>query len=178
MGFDAQPLLTGEAYHLRPLARGDYDGLRAAAADPDIWAQHPVRDRWAEAVFAPYFESLLDSRATLVIIDRARDAIIGCSRYYTAPDMPGTISIGFTFLARAYWGGSANRGVKALMLEHAFRDFDAVWFHIGPDNIRSQKGTAKLGAEYVYSARLALGGNAPDDYVIYRLDREVWRAGL
>jgi len=32
------------------------------------------------------------------------------------------------------------------MLDHLFTTEERVWFHIGKDNVRSQKGTAKLGA--------------------------------
>ena len=125
-------------------------------------------------MFCPYFDMLLASRATLVVIDIASGDIIGCSRYYTAPDRPGTISIGFTFLDQRYWGGTVNRAMKALMLAHAFAQFDAVWFHIDPTNIRSQKATMKLGARHAYDAELALG-SAPAPWKIYRLDREDWQ---
>ncbi|QIE47563.1 GNAT family N-acetyltransferase [Pseudohalocynthiibacter aestuariivivens] len=159
------------------MVAADYGGLHAAASDPEIWAQHPSPDRWKPEVYRPYFDSLLASRATLAMRDVAQDRIIGCSRYYTAPDMPGTISIGFTFLARAYWGGAANRAVKGLMLAHAFADFDAVWFHIGPDNIRSQKATMKLGARHVYDATLDMGGGTVP-WRCYRLNRDAWQPAM
>jgi RimJ/RimL family protein N-acetyltransferase len=38
------------------------------------------------------------------------------------------------------------------MLDHAFKSYPDVRFHIAPANIRSQKATAKLGADYVYEA--------------------------
>ena len=175
MGFDAQPTLTGAGFDLSPLCAADREGLTTAASDPEIWAQHPAKDRWKPEVFRPYFDKLLASGATLAFRDRASDAIIGCSRYYTAPDMPGTISIGFTFLARPYWGGVANRVIKAAMLGHAFRDFDAVWFHIDPDNTRSQMATMKQGAQHVYDATLDMGGGAVP-WRCYRLDRAEWQA--
>ncbi len=174
MGFDAQPTLNGDSLTLRPLAAGDYDGLFNAASAPETWAGHPARDRYKPEVFSPYFDMLLASRATLVVIDTANGEIIGCSRYYTAPDMPGTISIGFTFLDYRCWGGTVNGALKALMLAHAFADFDAVWFHIDPTNIRSQKATMKLGAVHAYDAALTLG-STPAPWQIYRLDRAVWR---
>ncbi len=174
MGFDAQPILKGATLTLRPLAPDDYDGLYRAASNPETWAGHPAHDRHKPEVFCPYFDMLLASRATLVVIDIASGDIIGCSRYYTAPDRPGTISIGFTFLDQRYWGGTVNRAMKALMLAHAFAQFDAVWFHIDPTNIRSQKATMKLGARHAYDAELALG-SAPAPWKIYRLDREDWQ---
>ena len=174
MSFDAQPVLTGAAYAVRPLVRGDFDALRVAASDPEIWALHPQKDRWKPEVFAPYFDSLMASGATVASVDLARNRVIGCSRYYTAPDMPGTISIGFTFLERAYWGGAANLAIKTLMFEHAFVDFDAVWLHIDPTNLRSQRATAKLGAVHVYDAQMDLGAGFAD-FMCYRVGRDEWR---
>lgn len=174
MSFDPQPELQGGGFALRPLKAGDFDGLYAAASDPEIWVGHPSKTRHDVDVFRGYFDFLLVRGGTLVVLDRGQNKIIGCSRYYTAPDMPGSISIGFTFLERAYWGGAANFEVKRLMLGHAFSTFDEVWFHIDPTNIRSQKATAKLGAELVCDATLDLAG-APVEWKCYRLTREAWR---
>ena len=56
------------------------------------------------------------------------------------------VEIGWTFLARAYWGGRYNGEMKRLMLEHAFRSVDRVIFIIGPENRRSQRAVEKIGA--------------------------------
>ena len=61
------------------------------------------------------------------------------------------------------------------MLDHAFETVERVWFHIGPDNIRSQKATAKLGAVFARDERINIGRMA-DQYRTFRLDREVWTA--
>ena len=87
--------------------------------------------------------------------------------------MPGTISIGFTFLNHRYWGGAWNFELKRLMLGHAFRRFDAVWFHIDPTNIRSQKATGRLGAEFQHDAVLDLSGTEAT-WKCYCLTRASW----
>jgi len=173
--FDSQPYLASKNLAVRPLESNDLDGLYQAASDPVTWAGHPARDRHLRAVFEPYFQNLLASGSAVVVVDRATDRIIGCSRFYTAPDRPGTISIGFTFLAPEYWGGETNFELKRLMLDHAFQTFPEVWFHIDPSNIRSQKATSKLGAQKVYDADLNLGGS-PADWKCYRLSLRDWQA--
>jgi RimJ/RimL family protein N-acetyltransferase len=55
------------------------------------------------------------------------------------------VEIGWTFLARQYWGGSYNLEVKRLMLEHAFRFIDTVVFWVGDTNWRSQRAMEKIG---------------------------------
>ncbi|WP_063997072.1 GNAT family N-acetyltransferase [Ensifer sp. Root127] len=171
--FDPQPALSGEAIFLRPLRPEDLEGLYSAASHPDVWAGHPATDRYKREKFEPYFALLLASETTLVAIDRQNDKIIGCSRYYVAPDMPDSISIGFTFLNKAYWGGGTNFDLKRLMLGHAFGTYPEVWFHIAPTNIRSQKATAKLGAAHVYDAILDLLGT-PSPWMCFRLRQDDW----
>lgn len=172
--FDTQPQLSGPNLILSPLREEDYEGLYVAASDPLIWVGHPAKERHLEEVFRPYFGSLLQSGATLAIRDRASGAIIGCSRYYVAPGVEDDISIGFTFLRRDYWGGATNRELKTLMFDHAFKTFDTMWLHIGPDNIRSQLATQKLGAEFSHEEVLDLGNGETNMYC-YRLERSVWR---
>ena len=120
MAFNTQPTLTEGDLIVRPMAAADRDGLAAAAADPLIWAGHPVKDRHKREVFDPYFDFLLDSGSAMTFVERASGRIIGCSRFYIAPDAPEAVSIGFTFLARDHWGGETNRIVKRLMLNHIF----------------------------------------------------------
>lgn len=175
--FDAQPELFSRMLALRPLKREDLEGLFAAAGHPEVWAGHPAKDRYKRDVFERYFHFLLNTESTLIVVDRASGEIIGCSRYYTAPDQPDSISIGFTFVNHAYWGGGVNFELKRLMLNHAFKTFEEVWFHIAPDNIRSQKATAKLGAEHVYTATLNLSGS-PAPSMCFRLSKSGWEETL
>jgi N-acetyltransferase len=177
MGFANQPTLSGETLHLRPLCADDKDALTAAASDPAIWAGHPVQDRYKPQVFGPYFDMLLASGGTLLIRERASGNTIGCSRYYPAPEGPDQIGIGFTFLRSEYWGGATNLELKSLMLGHAYKQVDRVWFHIGPTNIRSQKATAKLGARHMHTKQWAIGGSSTL-WMCYALDKSDWHAHL
>ncbi|WP_242487943.1 GNAT family N-acetyltransferase [Pseudomonas sp. TH31] len=102
--FDWQPNLCGSTLRLKPLAECDLEGLYQAAADPDIWAGHPARERYKREVFEAYFTSLLATEKALAIIDIESGEIVGTSSYYTPPDLPDSIVIGFTFLVRAKWG--------------------------------------------------------------------------
>jgi hypothetical protein len=48
MPFDFPLTLRGELLELRPLRATNFDDLFAVAADPRIWKQHPVKDRYTE----------------------------------------------------------------------------------------------------------------------------------
>ena len=143
--FDLQPHLGGELIEVRPLAPDDWEGLFAVAADPLIWEQHPARDRWREEVFREFFREALETGSAFVVIDRKTGRIIGSSRYFGFDEQESVVEIGWTFLARAYWGGSYNGELKRLMLDHAFRFVERVLFVIGVTNFRSQKAVEKIG---------------------------------
>ena len=143
--FNTQPTLRGALLELRPLRAEDFDALFRVASDPLIWEQHPERTRYQEPTFRVFFDEALRSNGALVAIDRATGQIIGSSRYHGFDAERSVIEIGWTFLARAYWGGRFNREMKRLMLEHAFRQVDRVIFVIGPANRRSQRAVEKIG---------------------------------
>jgi RimJ/RimL family protein N-acetyltransferase len=142
---DLQPTLCGALVQLRPVRLDDWEGMFAAAADPQIWAVHPVSNRYLEPIFREFFDSALDSHSALTIIDRKTSQIIGSSRYYGYDPAIREIEIGWTFLSRAYWGGEYNRDVKRLMLDHIFQFVDSVIFLVGESNVRSQRAMEKIG---------------------------------
>jgi N-acetyltransferase len=143
--FDLQPNLKGELIEVRPLAREDWNDLFAVASDPLIWEQHPESDRYKEDVFKTFFREALECRGAFVIIDTTSQQIIGSTRFYGYDPEKSEIEIGWTFLARKYWGGRYNRELKQLMLDHAFKFVESVVLLVGENNIRSQKATEKIG---------------------------------
>lgn len=145
MTFDRQPYLRGELLELRPLRAEDFEALFRVAKDPLIWEQHPDPNRYQEATFRAFFEEALGSNGALVALDIASGDMIGSSRYHGYDETRGVIEIGWTFLARACWGGRYNGEMKRLMLEHAFKWVKEVIFIIGPDNHRSQRAVEKIG---------------------------------
>lgn len=169
---DLQPILRGELLELRPLRPDDFEALHAVASDPLIWEQHPVRDRYKVEVFQDFFRTGLDSGGALVAIDRSDGAIIGSSRYHGYDPLKREVEIGWTFLARRYWGGRYNGEMKRLMLEHAFRFVDRVIFVIGPHNLRSRRAVEKIGATLIGS-RVEENGR---ETVVYGLERTAYHA--
>ncbi len=167
MPFDLQPTLAGELLNLRPLSPDDFDGLYAVASDPLLWDQHPAWDRYKIEVFRELFGQSLASGGALVVTDAAGGEIIGSSRYNAYDAERSQIEIGWSFLARRFWGGRYNAEMKRLMLGHAFGFVDTVIFLVGPDNMRSQKALAKIGAEFVRS-RLDASGKPCVEFRILR----------
>jgi RimJ/RimL family protein N-acetyltransferase len=165
MPFDLQPFLKGDLLELRPLRSEDYPALYAVAADPLIWEQHPANDRYKEDVFKEFFRGALESGGALIAIDRKDGRVIGSSRFHGYDEESSEVEIGWTFLARSHWGGAHNGEMKRLMLRHAFQFVNSVVFHIGPQNLRSQRAVEKIGAVHVGSRPDATGR----DSVVYRI---------
>src|SRR5947207_8264667 len=124
--FDLQPNLKGQLIELRPLRPEDWDDLFAVASDPLIWEQHPESDRYKEDVFKVFFREALESGRAFVIIDRKNQQIIGSTRFYGYTPEKSEIEIGWTFMARTYWGGRYNGDLKDLMLTHAVKFVETV----------------------------------------------------
>jgi RimJ/RimL family protein N-acetyltransferase len=149
MPFDLQPTLQGELLALRPLREDDFDALFAVASDPLIWKVHPASDRYQEDVFREFFHGAMESGGAFVILDAKDGSVIGSSRYYGYDEAEGEIEIGWTFLARKYWGGVYNRELKRLMLRHAFQFVPSVIFLVGPQNWRSRRAMEKIGGKRI-----------------------------
>lgn len=171
-----QPVLEGPTLRLRPLEPRDFDALFRIASDPLVWEQHPEPLRYRRDVFEGFFAGALASGGALLAIERPSTRVMGTSRYYDLDLVNREVAIGYTFLSREFWGGSANAEMKRLMLDHAFDWADTVWFHVGPCNFRSRRAVEKLGA---CLDRVAPRGGR--ETVYYRLGRAeflAWRGRI
>src|SRR5262245_26726637 len=117
---DLQPVLEGATLLLRPMQATDFEELHAAASDPLIWEVHPEPTRYQRAVFEKFFKAGIESKGALVVIEKSTGRLIGTSRYYEANPAQREVAIGYTFIARAWWGGATNGEMKGLMLRHIF----------------------------------------------------------
>lgn len=170
MTADFQPTLQDESLLMRPLTSGDWDAIYAVASDPKVWAIHPANDRWQAAVFRTFFDEAMASGGALVAIDQASGAIIGSSRYDLTWCQPGEVEIGWTFLARSHWGGSTNRAMKRLMVNHALKCFDVVIFRIADTNLRSRRAMEKIGGRLTARQQVMPMGDRQVVHLIYVID--------
>ncbi len=168
-----RPHLENELVTLQPLTISDFETLYQVASDPLIWEQHPASDRYKRDVFQNYFDSALVSDGAFLIINKASGEIIGCTRYYEYHPENSAIAIGYSFLAKAYWGGHYNKLSKKLLLDYAFQFVDNVVFYIAAENIRSQQATSKLGAIKVKEKFVEDKGQQLLQYE-YRIRKQDW----
>ncbi|WP_299532152.1 GNAT family N-acetyltransferase [Ulvibacterium sp.] len=147
MNFNLQPLLENDLVSLRPLREEDFENLLNAASDPLIWEQHQNKLRYTLKEFTLFFKESMISGGALLITDQQSKNVIGSSRFKIVDEVEEVVEIGWSFLARDYWGGFHNRAVKRLMVGYALNFCRTVVFYVHPKNFRSQKALEKIGAK-------------------------------
>jgi RimJ/RimL family protein N-acetyltransferase len=168
-----QPLST-DLLTLIPLKATDFEPLYQVASDPLIWEQHPNKTRYHRQVFQIFFDGAMGSGGAYLVLDKATGDIVGCSRFYELEPADSSLSIGYTFISRNYWGKGYNAALKTLMLNHAFTAVDKVLFYIGANNIRSQKAIEKLNAIKIGEQNIAYHGERETMNFIYQITKTGW----
>jgi RimJ/RimL family protein N-acetyltransferase len=169
MNFSIQPILENDYVKLIPLQENDFEQLFSVASDPLVWEQHPNKDRYKRDVFERFFEGALESGGAFKIIEKNTGEIAGSTRFYNYNTADNSIFIGYTFYARKFWGSKMNPQVKKLMLDYIFQFVDKVNFHVGKDNLRSQKAMEKLGAKKVDEVIVAYYGEPDRLNVVFEI---------
>ena len=141
--------LQAENFSLVQTKLADFESLFQVASDPLIWEQHPAQNRWRREVFAAFFaDGLSNDLGCYTIVDSESQAVIGSTRFYAHEPLDASIRLGYTFLAKKYWGTGANQLIKTALLDYCFQFVESVYFDIGASNWRSIKATEKLGAVF------------------------------
>ncbi|QIY83435.1 GNAT family N-acetyltransferase [Chryseobacterium sp. NEB161] len=169
MNFSIQPILKNDDVKLIPLQENDFEQLFSVASDPLVWEQHPNKDRYKRDVFERFFEGAIESGGAFKIIEKNTGEIAGSTRFYNYNAADNSIFIGYTFYARKFWGSKMNPQVKKLMLDYIFQFVDKVNFHVGKDNLRSQKAMEKLGAKKVDEVTVAYYGEPDRLNVVFEI---------
>ncbi|MBK8955128.1 MAG: GNAT family N-acetyltransferase [Saprospiraceae bacterium] len=168
-----QPILTGEFVYLKPIYDSSFEDLYRVASDPLIWEQHPNKNRYKREVFKVFFKGALESQSAFLIYDNACN-LIGSTRYYDLNLNESSIAIGYTFISRSHWGKEYNREAKKLLLNHVFSFVDNVIFHIGENNIRSQKAIERIGAVKIGAQEMSYYGEDNKLNYVYQINKQNW----
>lgn len=165
------PCLKGKKVYTIPLDPAHFESLYAVASDPLVWEQHPNPNRYQRDVFQTYFEGAMESKGALLVLDKPTNLVVGCIRFYAYNKEQKSILIGYTFIGRTYWGKGYNADLKQLMLDYIFQYVDTVYFHVGAENIRSQKAMVKIGAKKIDEIQVAYYGEAEKTNFVYQIHR-------
>ncbi len=116
MWHDLMQRLEGRLVALEPICEEHREPLRAAAADPVIWAWMQIDgsepegfDRWFAHALR---EAEAEREAPFVTIRREGGPVLGRTRYMTLRPEHRGVEIGNTWLARSAWSSGANIEAK------------------------------------------------------------------
>jgi RimJ/RimL family protein N-acetyltransferase len=171
MEINLQPVLENDRVLVTPLQEDDFESLYAVASDPNIWEQHPNKDRWQREVFKKFFEGAMESKGAFKIIDKKTGEIAGSTRYYNFNSEDKSVVIGYTFYGTKYWGTGLNPAVKRLMMDYIFQFADKIILNVGASNLRSQIAVTRLGATKIGEETVAYYGEAPKLNFVYEIRR-------
>ncbi|MBO9694266.1 GNAT family N-acetyltransferase [Chryseobacterium sp.] len=174
MNFSVQPVLENEEFQLIPLQQGDFESLYEVASDPEVWEQHPNKDRYKKEVFENFFKGAMESKGAFKIIEKVTGDVLGSTRYYDFDEKDSHIFIGYTFYGTKSWGKGINPQIKKLMLDYIFQFVDKVHFHVGKENFRSQRAMEKLGGKKIAEEEVAYFAEPTRTNFVYEIKKEDW----
>ena len=152
MSFVQPVTLSGRGVQLVPLALAHEVGLRAAAADGELWKIRVTSVPEPEDTRA-YIQTALsgrdtDARFAFAVLDRSSGVVLGSSSYHDILPAVKRLEIGYTWYAARCQRTHVNTTCKLLMLTHAFETLGChvVGWRTDNFNHASQRAIERLGA--------------------------------
>lgn len=174
--------LAGHGVRLVPLDLQHEAGLRAAAADGELWNLR-VTSVPAPGETRDYIGRALDGRAAghrfafAVLDERSRDVLGSTSYHDVRPDVR-RVEIGYTWYAKRVQRTRVNTACKLLLLRHAFDTLkcNVVGWRTDNFNFASQRAIERLGArkDGVIRGHALRRDGTIRDTVMYSLHRGEW----
>ncbi|MEY4138109.1 MAG: hypothetical protein RLZZ371_291 [Pseudomonadota bacterium] len=152
MSFVEPVILSLRGITLEPLALHHEDGLRAAAADGELWklritsVPEPGQTR-------QYIEDALAARTAghrfaFAVLDTATGTVLGTTSFHDIVPAIRRLEIGWTWYARRVQRSHVNSSCKLLLMTHAFEALHChvVGWRTDNFNFASQAAIERLGA--------------------------------
>ena len=152
MSFVQPVILTGRGVELVPLSLAHEVGLRAAAADGELWKLRitsvPEPDQTRAYIETALARRDTDARFAFAVLDQATGTVLGSSSYHDILPAVKRVEIGYTWYAARCQRTHINTTCKLLMLTHAFETLgcNVVGWRTDNFNHASQRAIERLGA--------------------------------
>jgi RimJ/RimL family protein N-acetyltransferase len=148
-----QPVvLSQRGVRLEPLTLAHEDGLRAAAADGELWKLRvtsvPEPENTRASIDAALKMREDGNRFAFAIVDETTGKVIGSSSYHDILPAVKRVEIGYTWYGQSYQRTHVNSTCKLLLMTHAFEALGChvVGWRTDNFNFASQRAIERLGA--------------------------------
>jgi RimJ/RimL family protein N-acetyltransferase len=135
---------------LEPLALHHLAGLRAAAADGELWNLRVTSVPEPQDTES-YIRTALEmtNRVAFAVVDASSDTVIGTTSYHDIMPAIDRVEIGYTWYAKSRQKSHINTSCKLLLLSHAFDTLGCAVVGLRTDNFNdaSQAAIERLGAK-------------------------------
>jgi RimJ/RimL family protein N-acetyltransferase len=176
--------LRGRHAALEPLEASHLDGIRAAAADGELWRlwYTSVPDPEKTKDWLAVALGMRDAQGAMpfAVRDNRDDAIVGSTRYFNVDPVNRRLEIGHTWYARRAQRTAINTECKLMLLTHAFEtlgciavEFRTHWFNHASRNAIERLGAKQDGV--LRNHQLLPDGSRRDTVVFSIIDGE-WPA--
>jgi N-acetyltransferase len=174
--------LKDRGIRLEPLSLSHEEGLKAAAADGQLWTLRVTSVPEPENT-RKYIEDALTmqsegKRVPFAVIDEATGRVLGTSSYHDLIPATGRLEIGYTWYAQSTQRTHVNTTAKLLLMSHAFDTlgYRTVGWRTDNFNYASQKAIERLGAkkEGVLRGHALRRDGTVRDTVIYSVTAAEW----
>ena len=152
MNFVAPVTLRARGLELVPLTLAHEPGLRAAAADGELWKLRvtsvPAPDETRAYIEAALTADQQGHRFAFAVQDVASGTVLGSSSFHDILPAVKRLEIGYTWYAARCQRTHVNTTAKLLMLTHAFESLgcNVVGWRTDNFNFASQRAIERLGA--------------------------------
>ena len=153
MAFVEPVTLSANGITLRPLTLDDEAGLRAAAADGELWKLRitsvPEPEHTRQYIADALAMREAGNRFAFAVTDSASGQVLGCTSYHDIVPAVKRVEIGWTWYAKSVQRTHVNTTAKLLLLTHAFETLGChvVGWRTDNFNFASQRAIERLGAK-------------------------------
>ena len=153
MAFVEPVTLSANGITLRPLTLDDEAGLRAAAADGELWKLRitsvPEPEHTRQYIADALVMREAGNRFAFAVTDSASGQVLGCTSYHDIVPAVKRVEIGWTWYAKSVQRTHVNTTCKLLLLTHAFETLGChvVGWRTDNFNFASQRAIERLGAK-------------------------------
>lgn len=179
---DFELILQNSRILLRPLIIADIEGFEELTTDKLMWiyftndlSDRTVLHEWVDEALALKEKKL---RLPFTIIDKKSGDLVGSTSFGNISYRDKRIEIGWTWLAKSYWGKGVIDEVKYLMFRYCFEHLNFLRIECKTDilNIPARKALTRIRMteEGILRSHTLMTNNRRRDTIYYSILNSEW----